>query len=54
MTNEQGAIIKEIIRVWEKFPCLRLCQILGNLYPAGDLYYKIDEEILKKLKEKYK
>ena len=46
-------LLKQIQYIWEQYPDLRLCQLLGNCFPAGDLYYVEDEELSKKLKETY-
>jgi len=39
--------------IMEKYPSLRLCQILGNCFETNDLYYKTDEEVLEGLKSYY-
>jgi len=46
-------ILKEIERIWLEGPDLRLCQLIGNCYESGDLYYKEDDDLLKRLKETY-
>lgn len=47
--------ILELIRnIWEKKPNMRLCQVIGNCFPAGDLYYKEDDILEKSLKGVYK
>ena len=46
-------ILKEIERIWLEDPDLRLCQLIGNCYESGDLYYKEDDDLLKRLKETY-
>ena len=46
-------ILKEIERIWLEDPDLRLCQLIGNCYESGDLYYKEDDDLLKRLKEVY-
>lgn len=36
----------EIVRdAWKKHPDLRLCQLIGNCFDAGDLYYKEDHAL---------
>jgi len=46
-------LLKEIERIWLEDPDLRLCQLIGNCYESGDLYYKEDDDLLKRLKETY-
>ena len=46
-------IINLIEKIWKKNPDLRLLQLLGNCFEAGDNYYKEDDELEKKLKEIY-
>jgi len=46
-------LLKEIERIWLEDPDLRLCQLIGNCYESGDLYYKEDDDLLKRLKEVY-
>ena len=46
-------ILKEIERIWLENPDLRLCQLIGNCYESEDLYYKEDDNLLKRLKEIY-
>ena len=47
-------ILDLIRKIWKRYPYLRLCQIIGNCFLAGDLYHKEDEDVEQKLKEKYK
>lgn len=42
-----------IYKAWMKCPDLRLCQLIGNCFPAGDNYHKEDEELIKSLKNIY-
>ena len=42
-------ILKQIKFVWDKYPDLRLCQLLGNCFGYNDLYYVEDEILLKHL-----
>jgi Ni,Fe-hydrogenase III small subunit len=46
-------ILKEIERIWLEDPDLRLCQLIGNCYESGDIYYKEDDDLLNRLKETY-
>ena len=46
-------IMELIIKIWEENPNLRLTQLIGNCFSAGDLYYIDDEMLEKALKEKY-
>ena len=42
----------EIIKIIKtEFPELRICQIIGNNFLAGDNYYKEDKELLERLNE---
>lgn len=47
-------ILKLIEKIWKNCPDLRLCQLLGNCFSAGDNYYVEDKELEKKLKTTYK
>lgn len=40
--------------IWEKYPDLRLCQLLDNCFPIGETYYAEDDALEVKLKETYK
>lgn len=46
-------ILKLIKKIWKKYPDLRLCQLIGNCFIAGDNYYKEDDVLEKVLKERY-
>ena len=46
-------ILKLIGNIWRKNPDLRIMQLLGNCFIAGDNYYKEDGELEKKLKDTY-
>lgn len=46
-------ILKLIENIWTKNSNLRLTQLIGNCFEAGDLYYKEDKELEQKLKETY-
>jgi len=46
-------ILELINKIWKKNPDLRLCQLIGNCFPAGDLYFVNDEVLQKKLKRTY-
>jgi uncharacterized protein YihD (DUF1040 family) len=47
-------ILKELSKVWQKYPDLRFGQLLMNCYINGtDLYYIEDEQLIKKLNEVY-
>jgi len=46
-------ILKTVEAIWTKHPDLRLCQLLGNCYPAGDNYYREDDSLEQKLIETY-
>lgn len=40
-----------IKEAWNKYPDLRLCQLLGNCFERHDLYYVTDSDLKKALKE---
>lgn len=42
-------ILKKIEEIWIKNPDLRLCQLIGNCFNAGDLYNVEDKELEKAL-----
>ena len=46
-------ILRLVLIIWLKDPDMRLCQLIGNCYPAGDLYNKEDDELEEKLKITY-
>lgn len=46
-------ILRLIKKIWTKHPNLRLCQLIGNCFPAGDNYYKEDKDLEKRLRETY-
>ena len=47
-------IILTLIKdIWRDHPNLRLCQIIGNCFEAGDLYYKEDDELFRRLVRAY-
>ena len=47
-------ILEKIKEVWLKNPDLRLTQLIGNCFGAGDLYYVEDDLLLKKLNDVYR
>lgn len=50
--ERRAQILKEIERVWDRFPDLRLFQLLMNALPRTDnLYYFEDDELLTQLRE---
>lgn len=38
-------MLKKIETIWKVQPDLRLCQLIGNMYPASDLYHKEDDDL---------
>lgn len=46
-------ILEQIRKIWEQYPDLRLCQLIGNAFPAGDNYYREDELLSDRLCERY-
>ena len=53
MMDEFDQILSLFAILHERFPHLRLCQIIGNVRP-GDIYYVKDNELLSLLREYYK
>ena len=39
--------------IWKENPDLRLCQLIGNCFPAGDHYHREDDDLERRLKEIY-
>lgn len=52
-TGEMSMILSRIAFVWFNNPQLRLCQLVGNCFDAGDNYHKTDKELLEKLTKQY-
>ena len=52
-TEEISRILARIALAWFKCPQLRLCQLVGNCFPAGDNYGRTDAELLERLKACY-
>ena len=50
--NRIPVILDEIRKVWEKYPDLRLGQLISNPYP--DPFFVEDERLVETLKEYYK
>lgn len=46
-------IMKLVEKIWKKYPNLRLTQLIGNCFEAGDNYHTDDDTLLEKLKETY-
>lgn len=46
-------ISKLIGKIWRKNPDLRLCQLIGNCFFAGDNYYREDDELEEQLRKIY-
>ena len=47
-------VVLELIRqVWKKHPDLRLCQLIGNCFPAGDNYGREDDDLAQGLIKTY-
>ena len=42
-------ILSKVERLWGLSPDLRLCQLIGNCWPAGDNYYQEDDELERQL-----
>jgi len=46
-------LLEQIEKIWLENPDLRLCQLIGNCWAAGDTYYKEDDALSKRLEEVY-
>lgn len=46
-------IISSIMKIWNKNPNLRFCQLIQNCFGKEEIYYKSDKELVKKLGETY-
>jgi len=46
-------ILEQIRKIWEQHPDLRLCQLIGNVFPGGDNYYREDELLSDRLTGQY-
>ena len=51
--NRISTMLKLIERIWTANPDLRLCQLIGNCFQAGDNYSREDDELEKALKDSY-
>jgi hypothetical protein len=47
-------ILKELERLWNEHPDLRLGQLIQNVSHLGDTYYLEDDELIELLKDIYK
>lgn len=52
--NRIDVILSEIKNIWEKYPDLRLGQLICNVVRDPALYYIEDEKLVEALKEIYK
>lgn len=52
--NRIDVILSEIKNIWEKYPDLRLGQLICNVVRDPALYYIEDKKLVEKLKEFYK
>lgn len=50
---EIKAILDCIEEIWQRYPYLRLYQLLGDCFPGGDNYFIDDPELHQKLCETY-
>lgn len=46
-------LLELIEKVWLRYPDLRLCQLIGNCFPAGDLYHREDSDLKMRLYTAY-
>lgn len=51
--NRIGPILKELAKVWQKNPDLRLGQLIGNVLEGPALYYTEDDKLINVLKKYY-
>ena len=47
-------ILSRIEKIWEKYPNLRLGQLIINSIPEGLLYYEEDEKVIEEIEKTYK
>lgn len=52
MSSSQAEVLSVIGRIWSKYPDLRFCQLLGNVF-THDPYYVADSDLIKRLEEVY-
>jgi hypothetical protein len=51
-------ILERLKKLWEKYPDMRLAQLIGNVYPCTeytriDAYYTEDEEYISNMEKMY-
>lgn len=46
-------LLKKIGEIWRENPDLRLCQLIGNCFAAGDHYYREDSVLSEALDRTY-
>lgn len=46
-------ILNQIQEIWERFPDLRLGQLIGNVAEGPYLYYIEDDQLVEQLKKTY-
>lgn len=51
--NRISQVLYEIKRIWEKYPDMRLGQLIGNVLEGPSLYYVEDDGLVKALKDMY-
>lgn len=51
--NRIDKVLEEIKRIWEKYPDLRLTQLIMNLSNSPMLYYLEDDDLIDALKRFY-
>ncbi len=49
--NRISQILEELQRIWQKYPDLRLGQLLGNASDELILYYVEDDDLIAQLKK---
>lgn len=57
-SEKKKEIVERLLALWERWPALRLGQLIGNVYHSTDtggcrLYYAEDDVLLRNLEETY-
>ena len=55
MTDQEriDKVLETIRQCWQKYPELRLCQLIQNCYGINDTYYIEDENLIETLEINY-
>lgn len=49
--EHMATVLQELVRVWQKYPEQRLCQLIVNVTKKDDPFYVEDKELLTRLSE---